>query len=356
MARFLSLGSGGCAGTNLSRCLNDAGHYSIGLDIRPERLELGEWDAVGGIDRTDSPNHLASVLAAIETHRPDLIYAQADSEVFWLSDNRDKVGVPTLLPSREAINLCRDKLCLSHELHKANIPVPMSRWAAQREQYQGTPRHNFNEVAAMSGGIVAGKVWVRAKSGAGSKAALPVSNYDMAAAWIRYWGETRGLSPEEFMFCEFLPGREFAWQAVFMGGNLVTSVTRQRLEYVFQEQMPSGQSSTPSLAEIVQIPDMNRIGEAAVRAIEHTPNGVYGVDAKCDAAGQIRVTEINTGRFYTTSHFYASAGVNLVDIYVKAALGTLGQTWPKLPYYDAIPAGYRWLRSLDAEPYLIAPK
>lgn len=339
MKRVLVLGAGGAAGINFSRSMRRAGGFhAIGCDLKPERLAMGQWDQTVASDRADSPEHLNTVLRVIEQTKPDILYAQADSEVFWLSANRSRLPVPCLLPAETAIEASRDKLALSGMLAAHGVDVPAGMLADEANEL------SFRRLLDISG-----KVWVRARSGAGSKAALPVKSLEMSRMWVRYWCESRGLKSEDFMLCEFLPGAEFAWQGVFKDGRLLAGVTRERLEYVFAEQMPSGQSSTPSKARIVHNATVTSLGERAVRAIDPMPSGVYGVDMKSDAAGNPRVTEINVGRFYTTSDFYAAAGCNLVEIYLRAGLGL---PLPDCRVHDPIPAGATWIRSLDAAPKL----
>ena len=42
---------------------------------------------------------------------------------------------------------------------------------------------------------------------------------------------------------------------------------------------------------------------------------------KTDYDSVIKVTEINAGRFFTTSNFFAHAGVNMPEMSVRAAMG-----------------------------------
>ena len=194
------------------------------------------------------------------------------------------------------------------------------------------------------------KVWVRAIRGAGSRAALPVETAAQAVAWIRYWCETRGLKPTDFMLAEYLPGREFAFQSLWHEGQLVTSMARERCEYLFGNQMPSGQSSTPSLARTVHREDVNRIATQAVRAVDALPHGVYCVDLKENTLGQPCVTEINLGRFFTTSDFFSHAGCNMPAYYVQLAFG---EPLPELLPYNVLDPDLYWVRGVDRAPKLL---
>jgi carbamoyl-phosphate synthase large subunit len=333
----LVLGVGGSAGVNICRALRQSGRVRklIGTDLHAHRLEVPDIDTGYVLPRTDNPDRLGMIRGIVETESAGVVYAQADAEVAWLAKHRSVLPcVP--LPSDAALQRCSDKLVLSRILDRAGVAVPMS------EAF-----HPLTVEADVSAAIGRGdRAWIRARCGAGSKASLPIANGRQARAWVEWWGWSRGLAPQDFMVCEFLPGDEFAHQSVWRDGMLVASVTRQRLEYIFAEQMPSGQSSTPSRARIVHRPDVNAIAERAVRAINGTPNGVYGVDMKCRADGQPCVTEINAGRFYTTSAFYAAAGANL-----PAALILPDGDDLKLGV-DPIPEGVEWIRTLDAEPVI----
>jgi hypothetical protein len=56
------------------------------------------------------------------------------------------------------------------------------------------------------------------------------------------------------------------------------------------------------------------------------------------------VTEINAGRFFTTSNFFAAAGANMPYEYVRLAYG---ENVDGLPRYDAVEEGLYWVRMID---------
>jgi carbamoyl-phosphate synthase large subunit len=147
------------------------------------------------------------------------------------------------------------------------------------------------------------------------------------------------------MASEFLPGPEFAWQSLWHRGRLVTAQARQRLEYIFGNLTPSGQTSSPSVARTVNRDDINEIGQAAVNAVSAEPHGVFCVDMKEDANGRPKVTEINPGRFFTTSNFFAHAGSNMPAMYLE--LGQTGQLRQKPPRLNPLPENLYWVRMID---------
>ena len=207
--------------------------------------------------------------------------------------------------------------------------------------------HAYKQVASRSE-----FVWVRLNRGAGSIGALPVRTYEQAKNWIDYWADMKGQWHTNFMFCEHLPGREFAWQSLWHDGELIRGFPRERLEYVFGHLMPSGQSSTPSVAVLSKDLRVPTLGAAAVGAVDVKPHGIYGVDMKEDVEGNLKVTEINVGRFYTTSDFGATMGENLPHQYMLLGMG--GKVSDLVFYVDVIGREETpyWIRGLDREPVL----
>jgi carbamoyl-phosphate synthase large subunit len=98
------------------------------------------------------------------------------------------------------------------------------------------------------------------------------------------------------------------------------------------------------VARTVHRADVNDVATRAILAADGSPHGVFCVDLKENAAGVPLVTEINCGRFFTTSNFYAHCGVNFPHLYVRLGMG---EHVPALPPYDAVPAGWWWVRMVD---------
>jgi carbamoyl-phosphate synthase large subunit len=102
------------------------------------------------------------------------------------------------------------------------------------------------------------------------------------------------------------------------------------------------------VARTVRRADVNQAAEAAVRAVSARPHGVYCVDLKTDGRGRPLVTEINIGRFFTTSNFFAHAGLNMPAMYVRLAMGEPVETVAAgVPQYDGLPEDWYWVRMID---------
>ena len=64
----------------------------------------------------------------------------------------------------------------------------------------------------------------------------------------------RGVPGEDFTLSEFLPGRDYNVQGLWLKGRLVLIKMCERLSYLNGRQQPSGMSSTPALAKTVWEP------------------------------------------------------------------------------------------------------
>ncbi|SHK18004.1 ATP-grasp domain-containing protein [Rhodothermus profundi] len=343
MKRILVTGAGGAAAANFIDSLRMAEEpfYIVGVDINPYHLACAEVESRYVVPRCTDPAYLSVLCRIIEREQIDLVHPQPDVEVAFLAAHREQIPARIFLPSMSAIRICHDKFWCNQVLAAAGVPVPKS----VRITSLAEVSRAFEQIRSHSEGLV----WVRAIHGAGSRAALPVRSGRQAEGWIRYWVEMKGLRPEHFMLSEFLPGREFAFQSLWYQGQLVTSMARERLEYLMGHLMPSGQSSSPAVARTVHRADVNEIATQAVKAVDPEPHGVYCVDLKENVAGCPCVTEINPGRFFTTSNFFSAAGCNMPYYYVRLALG---ESIPEVPPYNPVAEGLYWIRGVDRRPRL----
>jgi len=329
----LVTGAGGSAAANFVQSLRAAPEpfYIVGTDARREHLELADVDVRYLLAPSEDASYLDELNAVIEAEEVDVVHPQPDPEVLRVAAAARDVRARTFLPAAETIAVCQDKAAAAERLAAAGVPVPA---VGQRDVHDAAAdilsRHP--------------KAWVRAKRGAGARASLPVTTVEQAVAWARYWVETRGLDYDDLMVGEFLPGREFAFQSLWRRGELVTSQARERLEYLYGHLTPSGQTSTPSVAKTVRRDDVNEVAAAAVRAVDRDANGVFCVDLKEDGDGGPRVTEINAGRFFTTSNFLTQAGANMPYTYVRLAYG---DDVNGLPPFNAVEEGLYWVRMVD---------
>lgn len=337
MKRLLLLGAGGSAAANFLDAvrLSDDDWYVLGADASPARLHLSGVDEAVIVPRAAEPGYADALVRACEKWRIDVVHAQPDPDVKALGAIRDRVGAAHLLPAQEVLELAADKAACAAVLAAADVAVPETAGVADGDGIADVTANLLERHA---------KVWVRARTGAGSRASLPVRTVDQARAWVQWWVDERGLREEDFAAAQFLPGREFAYQSVWFEGALLAGQARERVEYLYGHLTPSGQTSTPAIARTVTEPTVDATAQAAVRAIDPEPHGVFCVDLKESAVGEPMVTEINAGRFFTTSNFFAHAGLNMPAIALACALGD-----PPAPQLASspLPPDLYWIRMVD---------
>lgn len=343
MANILLLGAGGNASLNFVKCLKKhSDHTVFGADMNKYYLDACNSDFRVDLNYSTQLTKFNSIIEFVEKNDIQMIHAQPDPEVRFLLANQLFIESGKVFPhSLEIWEKFANKLYCQGIWNKEVIHIET---------------HSFLECclnpklfAAMSK-QGAGKVWIRAVSGAGSKAALPITSFSQAEAWVDYWEEARGMNKSDFMLVEHLPGKEYAVQTFWLEGELIQSQARQRLIYFFGAIMPSGQTSTPAVACITDRQEPYQTAYKAIRAIDPKPHGIYCVDIKENSRGDCVPMEVNYGRFFTTSDFFAEVGVNMPLEYVNSF--TNRNYSPNISI-EAVKEPYHWIRGLDKEPKLI---
>ena len=337
MRRIVVTGAGGSPAANFVHSLRLAPEpfHVVGTDTSAFHLELAPVDARYLLPPADDPGYLDELNAVAEAEGAELVHPQPEQEVLLLAREHQRLRAATFLPQAETVEICQDKATFAGRMVEAGLATPRFARAEDEESLRASTAAILEDRE---------QAWVRAVRGAGARASLPVATPDQAVAWAEYWIERRGLAYADFMVSEFLPGREFAFQSIWRDGELVTSAARERLEYVFGHLMPSGQSSSPSVARTVRRQDVNETAAQAVLAVDDRATGVFCVDLKEDEDSRPLVTEINAGRFFTTSNFLAEAGANMPYSYVQLALG---QSPNGLARFDAVEPDLYWVRMID---------
>lgn len=336
MTIVLLTGAGGSASANFHDALRRSGrgYRVVGADSSAVRLHLSQADERVLIPRADDARYEDALQAVIKQSGAEVVHPQPDPEVLAIGSLRDVLPAATYLPSQDALMAAADKSAFARVMVSAGVPVPESAEFTSMDSVTEVTRDALDRHE---------QVWVRARRGAGARASLPVHRPDQALAWVRWWVDEKGLQADDFMAAEFLPGREFAYQSIWQEGGLVAGQARQRVEYLYGHLTPHGQTSTPSVARTVREPAVDELALAAIRALDPIPRGAYCVDIKEAADGSPRVTEINAGRFFTTSNFFAAAGLNMPDMLMRCALG---ERLPRVGSSPLEPDLY-WIRMVD---------
>jgi hypothetical protein len=341
--RILLLGCGGNAGINFVKSIkkNCSNAYIYGLDTNKYNVHLSNCDKFEVLNFQNVLDKIAYIKEIVKSNNIQFIHAQPDPEVTFLLENQECfTGLVFPLLKRDH-ELCSDK-----EIFQSLISEKLR---------LGYRSYNLTEVLRdpslldeLKGST--GKIWFRAKTGAGSKAALPISDFEMLTAWSKYWKAKSNLINSDFQVCEYLPGREYAIQTFWINGELYHCQARERLVYFFGSLMPSGQSSTPAVAKVINEDEVYVLAKKAILAINENPHGIYCVDVKTDSNGMLIPTEINYGRFFTTSDFFSTIGVNTPYALAKYVIS--GEK-PKIKI-NSLDSKYYWIRGLDVEPKLVS--
>lgn len=344
MIKILLLGCGGNAGINFIKSvkLSNDKIFCYGVDIDEYNILRSHCDKNFLLKKNFSEKKKIDFLKKIiKKYNIDFVHAQPDIEVKFLLKHKKEF-------KNKIFNL--DEIAYKAFENKHYFQKIVSE--KLRINYKSL---NFSEANNKKFKQLKGKkksVWMRSIIGAGSKAALPITDLKMANEWYRYWKIKSNLRKKDFQLSEFLPGREFAVQTFWINGELYHAQARERLVYFFGSLMPSGQSSTPAVAKTINNQKVYNIAYKSIKAVISKPHGIYCVDIKQNTNKKLIPTEVNYGRFFTTSDFFSNVGINtpldLVRYFVKGIK-------PKKKINFLKPNIY-WIRGLDTEPKLIKKK
>jgi hypothetical protein len=176
---------------------------------------------------------------------------------------------------------------------------------------------------------------------------LRTGKFEVAVDWVR-----GGFG--EFTVAECLTAQTVTVQRVYWHGRLVCSQQRTRESWANAGSTTTGVSGSTGVGVTSSHDDADGVADAAISAIDASPHGVWGVDMARNDAGVPCVTEINIGRFFTTSpEFFARAGFNMAGLYAAVAIErpvrNFRRGYPPNPIAD----GTKWVRGMDRPPVLV---
>jgi biotin carboxylase len=346
MKRILTTGAGGPAGINFVMSLRIVTEkmFIAGTEASPYFLYLAPTEKKYLIPKAEESGYIDKLNEIIRKEKIDFLHAQPDVEVEVVSEKREKIGANVFLPSKRAVKACQDKLDSAEIWKKKDVPVAKIKKLHSEEDVEKA----FAEFGS--------PIWIRARHGAGGRGSTPANSKETALSWIRYW-KSRNVD-WEFVAQEHLPGRNIGFHSLWKDGELVTSMARERIEYIYPYLAPSGIMGTPSVQKTVHDERVNKIGTEAVQSIDSNFNGIACVDLKENKEGVPCVTEINPGRMFTTSFFFSYASkilrkdycTNIPYLYIKLAFN---EGIPDMHKYNILPENLYWIRHMDAPARLV---
>jgi hypothetical protein len=306
------LGAGGPAGYNVAAAAAAAGWRVIGVDSNPDHLV---W-----------AGKVCQEVLLLDGFPPELF----EGELLVLPQPETLVLAAALAPgiryhgpSWAAIEITQDKA------------FPQ---AYGESVLFGPETADYLNLAKDTFGL---PFWLRARQGAGARGALKVDDLRAAHHWIRLH-EVLG-SRIEWVANEYLPGRDFCWSGLFHEGELMAGFARERLEWIYPHLSLTGRTGTPTICMIVHDERVSQAAQEAVYSLVEPPNGIYCVDLRENGTGDPVVTEINAGRYATTTPLYRVFGANVVDMQIR-----LGHGFDVEPLGDNIyPEHRRLCRHID---------
>jgi len=346
LKRIMATGAGGPAGINfvLSLRLAPERLFIVGTEANQYFSYLAPTDKTYLVPKAGEEGYIDKLNEVIRKEKVEFLHAQTDSEVAVISENREKIEANIFLPSKETVKTCQDKLESAKIWIKKGVPTARTIEINSEKDVERA----FEELGS--------PIWIRARHGAGGRGSTPASNVETALSWINYWRK-RGVN-WKFIAQENLPGRNIGFHSLWKEGELVTSMARERLEYIYPHLAPSGVTGTPAVQRTIHDDKVNKVATEAVLAIDPNFNGIACVDLKENREGVPCVTEINAARMFTTSFFFSYASkvlrgdycANIPYLYVKLAFK---ESIPVMPKYDILPENVYWIRHIDAPAKLV---
>lgn len=336
MKRILIAGAGGAPSTNFVRSLkNSKEHYFLlGTDCSVHALARSEADVSELVPPAVHRHYITIMNELIKDYRIEFMHVQNDIEMVVISENRDQLNVPLFLPSKETVRTCMNKYESYKAWRDAKVPVPKT-----------LPATDDNVRKLFLNGD--GAIWIRDPFGAGGQGSAKAESLEKARAWLDFkdgW--------ERYLVAEYLSPDSITWMSIWKDGELVVAQTRRRLSWELGKATVSGVSGATGVAVTVDEPNVTRIAHDAIMAIDSKPNGIFSVDMTYDKNGVPNPTEINIGRFFTTHFFFAKAGLNMAEIFVKTAFGESLQKRLSQKV-NPLSNGLAWVRGVDFRPVLI---
>jgi carbamoylphosphate synthase large subunit len=338
------VGSGGA--NNLIRSIRSSKYGEettiIGVDANKYLVNKSLADENYVVPRGSEDEYIDALNTAIDRHGVELVIAQHESEIRTVSERRNELHAPVLLPKHETVELCLDKYELNSRLEKLGFPVP------ETVSLRDVSVDEAFECLAPDGH----PLWCRTRYGSSSFEAQPMYSREQAKQWITYWNERGGLPSDSFTFSEFLPGRDYHILTFWNDGNLVLGKGNERNEYFF------GQNTgvaTPLVGRQLYYEELNETCTAITKALDENAMGNWGFDFKEDRNGTPKLTEINIGKFSMVNYFFNMAGeFNMAELYLDVAFGNKNEL-PDLedPYCD-VDTDLFLSRGIDLEPEIFS--
>ncbi|MCK4327431.1 MAG: ATP-grasp domain-containing protein [Candidatus Diapherotrites archaeon] len=329
--KVLVTGCGGNIGIDIIRSLRDR-HDVVVCDISKYQLEFGKAlvDTAYLLPPVSRPEEFTSEFNRIcEKERVDLVLSNPDPEVEYIATHRKDFDAEFFLMGEEYARHCINKH-LTYELLKGLADFPATREVGDEDGI----REFFEKHE--------GPFWMRAAEGAGGRGSIMVKDLNHALHWFDYWKDKNW----KWVIHEYLPGRNFNWTALVKGGEVITSASMERLEYLMRQVSVSGVTGNVSRCITVHDERLNKLGLEVCKKFR--TRGIVSIDIKEDSGGVPNITEVGI-RLAGRPWLYTRAGANLAQAITEIVDGKE----VSLPQLNPTRPGMTEIRQVDIEPVII---
>jgi len=337
--RILVTTSGGGNAQNLIRSLrgSDLECYIIGTNADKFELAKSNADKNYLLPRYSSPYYLCNLYNLVQKEKIDFVIPNHEYEIKEIVESvtyykllADKL----FLPKEDVVNLCVDKFELVNFLKNRSIENVATSHIYSHFKFM--PNLDF-------------PLWIRLTKGSGSRGAMLVSDSDELKFWIDFWVKHNGVTEDDFMVSEYLPGKDHHYFSLWKDGEMIVGKAIERIRYCCSKYTLTGTSSSPSLCKAVLRPDLDELTKKIITTIDPKAQGLYGIDYKQSRDGKDCLTEINIGRFPRINYIFNLGSLpNIAELYVKCGLGKE----LKVKKHIKLPEELYFIRDFDTPPIL----
>lgn len=275
----------------------------------------------------------------IQKYRIDYAIIQPEKEIIAWGDyyvRNGKYPCQTFLPSKVLALTLMDKALMADVLEGTDfIPKTI-------KVTQGNPR--YEEVEKEIGF----PCWIRATQGSGGLGSLKLEDLNSYKSWLFIHADIN-----EFTVSEFLTGRHLANQMLYYDDRLVKGASLECAEYVMANVAPSKVTGNTSFGRFLNDDRILTFCDECVKYIckklSVKANGVLSFDLKEDAAGNLKVTEVNI-RHMAYTGIMAEVGFDLISDTLEILRGNNIECSDPYFKYDK---PYVFLRDVDIEPIVL---
>ena len=311
--RILVLSAGGPAGKALVRCLQ-IDFEVVAADCNPINLKFSTAPINVIVPKSTDKNYIKKVIEICKKYKITHILPQNDGEVLQVSIYKDKLP-KSYVPEDITVMTLQDKV-------ETTWLIP-----------ELTPI-NYDMIKDIKY-----PCWVRATQGAGGKGSFVAKDKSSLLKW-------QSINPgiTKWQYSEYLSGdSNVGVDMIVENGKILAYQMKERVRYIPGQTM-TGITGSADTIKIIKNKEVLDICQQAIDKLHIKDRCVLAADLKSNKKGKYKITEINPGRFLTSSLVsFHLTGYNIPFYLICDALDSL----PKYPLGKYI------IRQMDSFPRMV---